>query len=99
MRKLLILANAPIRDQRKWAPLTLDEHGHYRRLLGQSPAEADMQRFFQITSPSVHQVVLSLEKAGLITRQPGATIPPLRAVEPAAIAAARYLNRAPEGVH
>ena len=71
MRKLLILANAPIRDQRKWAPLTLDEHGHYRRLLGQSPAEADMQRFFQVTSPSVHQVVLALEKAGLITRQPG----------------------------
>ena len=26
----------------------------YRRLLGQSPAEADMQRFFQVTSPSVH---------------------------------------------
>jgi len=43
----------------------------YRRLLGQSPAEADMQRFFQVTSPSVHQMVLSLEKAGLITRQPG----------------------------
>ena len=30
-----------------------------------------MQRFFQVTSPSVHQMVLSLEKAGLITRQPG----------------------------
>ena len=41
------------------------------RILGQSPAEADMQRFFQVTSPSVHQMVLSLEKAGLITRQPG----------------------------
>ena len=40
----------------------------YRRLLGQSPAEADMQRFFQVTSPSVHQMVLSLEKAGLIER-------------------------------
>ena len=43
----------------------------YRRLLGRSPAEADMQRFFQVTPPSVHQMVLSLEKAGLITRQPG----------------------------
>jgi transposase IS116/IS110/IS902 family protein len=30
MRKLLILANALIRDQRKWAPPKLDEHGHYR---------------------------------------------------------------------
>jgi hypothetical protein len=28
MRKLLILANALIRDQRKWTPLTLDQHGH-----------------------------------------------------------------------
>ena len=30
-----------------------------------------MQRFFQVTSPSVHQMVLALEKVGLITRQPG----------------------------
>lgn len=44
----------------------------YKRLLGRSPAEAEMQRFFQVTPPSVHQMVLSLEKAGLITRQPGA---------------------------
>jgi hypothetical protein len=43
----------------------------YRRLLGRSPAEADMQRFLQVASPSVHQMVLSLEKAGLIIRQPG----------------------------
>ncbi len=43
----------------------------YRRLLGRPPAEADMQRFFRVTPPSVHQMVLSLEKAGLITRQPG----------------------------
>jgi DNA-binding MarR family transcriptional regulator len=42
----------------------------YRRLLGRSPAEADMQSFFLVTPPSVHQMVLSLEKAGLITRQP-----------------------------
>ena len=43
----------------------------YKRLLGRSPAEADMQLFFQVTPPSVHQMVLSLEKAGLITRRPG----------------------------
>jgi len=30
-----------------------------------------MQRFFRVTPPSVHQMVLWLEKAGLITRQPG----------------------------
>jgi DNA-binding MarR family transcriptional regulator len=35
------------------------------------PAEADMKRFVRVTPPSVHQMVLSLEKAGLISRQPG----------------------------
>jgi len=35
------------------------------------PAEADMQRHFQVTPPSVHQMVLTLERNGLIERQPG----------------------------
>ena len=39
MRKLLILANAFIRDQRKWPPLTLDEHGHYSGHLGKGRSE------------------------------------------------------------
>lgn len=43
----------------------------YTRFLGFSPAEADMQRFFQITAPSIHQMVLTLEKRGFITRVPG----------------------------
>ena len=35
------------------------------------PAEADMRRFFGVTPPTVHQMVLSLERAGLIKRTPG----------------------------
>ena len=35
-------------------------------------AEADMQRHFQVSPPSVHQMVLTLERAGLIRRTPGA---------------------------
>jgi len=35
------------------------------------PAEADMQRFFMVTPPSVHRMVLALEQRGLIRRQPG----------------------------
>jgi Mn-dependent DtxR family transcriptional regulator len=35
------------------------------------PSEADMQRFFGVTAPSVHQMVLTLEKQGLILRTPG----------------------------
>ncbi len=43
----------------------------YTQLLGRPPAEADMQRHFRVTPPSVHQMVLTLERQGLILRQPG----------------------------
>jgi repressor LexA len=43
----------------------------YTRLHRRSPAEADMQRYFQVSPPSVHQMVLSLEREGFIRRQPG----------------------------
>jgi len=41
------------------------------RVNGRPPAEADIQRHFQVSPPSVHQMVLTLERAGLIRRQPG----------------------------
>ena len=43
----------------------------YTQVNGRPPAEADLQRFFRVTPPSVHQMVLALERAGLIRRQPG----------------------------
>ena len=43
----------------------------YTRVLGRLPAEADMQRHFKVTAPTVHQMVLTLEREGLIRRQPG----------------------------
>lgn len=43
----------------------------YGRLFGRPPAEADMQRHFRVTPPTVHQMVLTLERAGLIRRRPG----------------------------
>ena len=43
----------------------------YTLVNGRPPAEADMQRFFQVTPPSVHRMVLTLERDGLISRQPG----------------------------
>jgi Mn-dependent DtxR family transcriptional regulator len=43
---------------------------HYTRLHRKSPAETDMQEYFCVSPPSVHQMVLSLERAGLIKRQP-----------------------------
>jgi Mn-dependent DtxR family transcriptional regulator len=38
--------------------------------MGQPPAEADMQRFFGVTPPSIHNRVKTLERLGLITRTP-----------------------------
>lgn len=43
----------------------------YSILNGCAPSEADMQRFFQVTPPSVHQMVLTLERRGFIRRVPG----------------------------
>ncbi|RUX12377.1 MarR family transcriptional regulator [Mesorhizobium sp. M2A.F.Ca.ET.042.01.1.1] len=43
----------------------------YGLVNGRSPAERDIQRFFGVTAPSVHQMVLTLERAGLIRKQPG----------------------------
>jgi Mn-dependent DtxR family transcriptional regulator len=43
----------------------------YTRVNGRPPAQADLQRHFQVSPPSVHQMVLTLERAGLIRRQPG----------------------------
>ena len=43
----------------------------YSLVQGSAPAEADMQRYFQITPPSVHSMVLTLERRGFIRRVPG----------------------------
>jgi len=42
----------------------------YTLVNGQPPAEADMQRFFEVTPPSVHRMVTELESRGLIRRVP-----------------------------
>ena len=44
----------------------------YTRVHLRAPAEADIQRRFGVTPPSVHQMILALERAGFIRRQPGA---------------------------
>ncbi len=42
----------------------------YKKLHRKAPAEADMQAFFEVTPPSVHRMVLELERKGLIRRLP-----------------------------
>jgi repressor LexA len=64
----------------------------YSIMNGCAPAEADMERFFRITPPSVHSMVLTLERRGFIRRVPGQarsitliiapeSLPPLKRIE------------------
>jgi DNA-binding MarR family transcriptional regulator len=43
----------------------------YTRVHRRPPAEREMQYHFGVTPPSVHQMILTLERGGLIRRQPG----------------------------
>jgi Mn-dependent DtxR family transcriptional regulator len=42
----------------------------YTRLNRRPPAETDMHQYFRVSPPSVHQMVLTLERRGFIRRQP-----------------------------
>jgi len=43
----------------------------YIKLNRRAPAEADFQRYFEVTPPSVHNMILTLERHGWIKRTPG----------------------------
>ena len=42
----------------------------YTKLHRVAPAELDMERYFRVTPPSVHRMVIELERRGLIARTP-----------------------------
>ena len=44
---------------------------YYGKIHGYAPSEAEMQRYFRVAPPSVHQMILTLEANGLIERTPG----------------------------
>jgi len=44
---------------------------YYSKVNGRPPAEADTQRYFQVSPPSVHHMILALEANGFIERVPG----------------------------
>ena len=43
----------------------------YSQINGRAPAEADFQRYFKVTAPSVHQMLKTLDQLGLIDKPPG----------------------------
>ena len=45
----------------------------YTRLNRRPPAERDIQHHFGVTPPTVHQMILTLERNGFIRRTPGAS--------------------------
>ena len=44
---------------------------YYTKLQGEPPAEADIARYFRISPPAAHQMVLTLDSKGLIERTAG----------------------------
>jgi DNA-binding MarR family transcriptional regulator len=61
----------------KSSPPFTDKQGQYLAFIHtytllnkQPPAEADFQRFFGVTPPTVHDMILGLERRGLISRVP-----------------------------
>jgi len=59
----------------------------YIKLNRRAPAEADMQRFFRVSPPAVHRMVVELETRQLIRRVPGVArsielLVPLEALPP-----------------
>jgi hypothetical protein len=44
---------------------------NYTKIHRQAPAELDLERHFQVTAPSVHQMILNLELKRFIGRTPG----------------------------
>jgi hypothetical protein len=59
------------------APRFTDKQGQYLGFIHlytllheRPPAETDMQMRFRVSAPSIHQMVLTLERCGLIRRQP-----------------------------
>lgn len=44
---------------------------YYTKIHRIPPAEADMQRYFLVSPPAVHEMVKTLERRGFIVREPG----------------------------
>lgn len=84
------------------APRFTEKQGQYLAFIAmytlvnrRPPAEADFREFFEVTPPVVHQMIVVLERRGLLSRVPGQSrtikvllpddeLPPLRPIKTAA---------------
>jgi repressor LexA len=44
---------------------------YYTKIHGQAPAESDLERYFRVSPPSIHEMVKTLQRNGFIERTPG----------------------------
>jgi repressor LexA len=44
---------------------------HFTKIHRQPPAEADLRQYFNVSPPAVHEMILTLERHGFISRVPG----------------------------
>ena len=44
---------------------------YYSKIHGRAPAEGDLEQYFRVAYSSVHQMIITLERRGLIARIPG----------------------------
>ncbi len=44
---------------------------YYTKIMCQAPAEADFQHYFRVSPPTVHQMIVTLEGKGFISRERG----------------------------
>ncbi len=63
-----ILSGAPRYTEKQGQYLAFIHY--YTKINQHPPAEADMQRFFGVSAPSVHRMLIELEKKNFIARTP-----------------------------
>ncbi len=44
---------------------------HYEKIHRQAPAESDLERYFRVSPPSIHEMIKTLERNGFIEKTPG----------------------------
>ncbi len=44
---------------------------HYSKIHRQAPAESDLERYFRVSAPAIHEMIKTLERNGFIERTPG----------------------------
>jgi repressor LexA len=67
---LELIANVPSEPTPKQAQYLAFIY-YYTKLNKQPPAEIDFRRYFEVSPPTVHSMIVTLHERGFISREPG----------------------------